>query len=76
MMFALAVAYKNKMPDDLMHSVAGMPNTQLSGVAFWREYRVSNIRDRLLRPSDGAEGGGTASTACYVAPPVILGFSP
>jgi len=35
-------------------------NTNISGVAFWREYCERNICDRLLPLSDGAEGGGTA----------------
>lgn len=42
-------------------------NTQLSGVVSEREYCECNIRDRLLRPSDGAEGGEAASTSCYVS---------
>ena len=43
-------------------------NTQLSGVGSWRADCECKLRDGLLYPCDRAAGGGTASTACYVAP--------
>ncbi|MDG1232071.1 MAG: hypothetical protein P8P91_07365, partial [Pseudomonadales bacterium] len=39
-------------------------NTLLSSSVSWRADCECNIRDGLLRPSDGAEGGIAASTAC------------
>ena len=48
------------------HSVTH--NTQLSGVDVLAAKLRRNFDDRLPRPSDGAVGGGTTSTACYVTP--------